>query len=97
MSDTASRSDRMSKHAGAIRWLLTFLGLNSVLFVFVLAMLWAYGAFSGPGLNGHILIALCLGVVVTSGLGVGLMALSFYSARDHFDEDAFRIGQSGQI
>jgi hypothetical protein len=33
---------------------------------------------------------------VTSGLGVGLMALSFYSARDHFDEDAFHIGQGGQ-
>lgn len=86
-----------SAHAGAVRWVLSFLGLNAFLLAFVLAMAWVYGAFDGPGLSGHLLIALCLGVTVTSGLGVGLMALSFYSARDHFDEDAFHIGRDGKV
>lgn len=97
MSNTAFRSDRVSAHAGAVRWLLTFISLNAFLFAFVLVMLWVYGAFDGPGLSGHMLVALCLGVTVTSGLGVGLMALSFYSARDHFDEDAFQIERGKQV
>jgi hypothetical protein len=33
-----------------MRWLLTFIGFNALLFVVVLAALWAFGGFAGEGL-----------------------------------------------
>ena len=83
----------MRKNPAAARWLGVFIGVNVFLFAFVLALMWLYGVWDGSGLGGHMLAALCLGVTLTSALGVGLMALTFYSARDHFDDDAFRAGR----
>jgi hypothetical protein len=75
-----------------MRWLLTFVGFNAVLLIVVLLALWAFGGFAGSGLSGQGWIALALGIALTSGVGVALMALVFHSARGHYDEDAYRIG-----
>lgn len=76
-----------------MRWLLTFIGFNALLFVAALLTLWAFGGFAGEGLSGQGWFALALGIAFTSGLGVALMALVFYSARKDYDEDAYRIGR----
>jgi hypothetical protein len=76
-----------------MRWLLTFVGFNALLFVVVLAALWAFGGFAGEGLSAGGWFALGLGIAFTSGIGVVLMALVFYSARKDYDEQAYRIGR----
>jgi hypothetical protein len=76
-----------------LRWLLTFVGFNVVLFVVVLAAIWASGGFADMGLSGQGWFALALGIAFTSGLGVALMALVFHSARKDYDEDAYRTGR----
>jgi hypothetical protein len=76
-----------------MRWLVTFVGFNVLLFVVVLGTLWDFGGFENSGLTGHGWIALSLGVVFTSALGVALMALVFYSARKDYDESAYRAGR----
>jgi hypothetical protein len=76
-----------------MRWLLTFIGFNAALFATVLVALWAFGGFADIGLSGMGWFALIIGIAFTSGLGVGLMALVFYSARKDYDEDAYRAGR----
>jgi hypothetical protein len=76
-----------------LRWLLTFIGFNAVLFATVLLTLWATGSFEGAGLSADGWIALFLGMILTSSLGVGLMALVFYSDRKDYDEDAYHTGE----
>jgi hypothetical protein len=83
-----STSDR-----GIVRWLLTFVGFNALLFAVVLATLWAVGGFADAGLSGTGWFALGFGVTATSALGVALMALVFYSDRKDYDEDAYRSGR----
>ena len=61
----------------------------------VLFVLWAANGFHGPGIGTAGTVALVLGILVTSGLGVGLMALVFYSDRSHADDDAYRAGVTG--
>ena len=48
------------------------------------AILWYFGLFSGMGFHGT--IAAVLGVLLASGIGVGLMALLFHSNRNHHDQ-----------
>ena len=76
-----------------MRWLLTFVGFNALLFAVVLLTLWAFGGFADAGLSGQGWFALALGVAFTSGLGVALMALVFHSARKDYDENAYRVGR----
>ena len=76
-----------------MRWLLTFVGFNAALLVVVLAMLWATGSFTDAGLSGQGWIAMALGIVFTSALGVALMALVFHSARKDYDDAAHRAGR----
>jgi hypothetical protein len=76
-----------------MRWLLTFVGFNALLFAVVLLTLWAVGGFADYGLSAQGWIAMALGIGFTSGLGVALMALVFYSARKDYDEDAYRTGR----
>lgn len=42
------------------------------------------------GMSTVAVIALCIGVVLTLGLGIGLMSLLFYSNRQGFDDDVGR-------
>ena len=62
-----------------------FLGIGAVLLV-----VWLSGGFQGTGLNVNIALALALGILFSSLLGVGLMALIFYSNRSGQDEEAHR-------
>jgi len=60
-----------------------------VLAGFFLAALWyafkVWSAMEGVAMSGFGWTFLVLGVVVTIGLGAGLMALVFYSARHDYD------------
>lgn len=50
--------------------------------------LWAWSEIGRVEIGHHGLIALALGAVLTFGLGAGLMALMFYSARRGYDDRA---------
>lgn len=49
---------------------------------------WVWSELGDVAIGMHGMIALIAGVVVTFGLGAGLMALVFYSNRRGFDDDA---------
>ena len=72
-----------------MRWLAAFVALCLGLCAVALAAIWGFtDLLSGHGVMGvHGWIAMGLGVVFTSGLGVGLMGLVFYSHRSHKDDD----------
>ncbi len=70
------------------RYGLIFGLTNLVLILFVGGMIWATGMFDDIGFDLHGWIAVTLGVVVTSALGTGLMALVFYSDRSRRDSEA---------
>jgi hypothetical protein len=48
----------------------------------------AWISVSGPPMPAHGYIAMTLGVVLSVALGLGLMALLFYSSRAGYDEEA---------
>jgi len=72
-----------------MRWLAAFIAFNLGLCALLLGLLWATtDLFSDDGVMGpHGWIAMGLGVIFTSGLGVGLMSLVFYSHRSRADDD----------
>ena len=57
----------------------------------VLVVAWLAGAFARVGLDGNIVLALVLGIFFSSLLGVGLMALMFYSDRSGQDAEAHAV------
>lgn len=73
-----------------MRWLAVFGGSSVAMVAAVLAIIWAFEGFDGLGLSTHGTIALVLGVVVTTALGVGLMALVFHSDRSGQDDIVHR-------
>lgn len=64
-----------------MRRLLTFMAIAGGAIALILLALWAMSGFTDSGLSTNGVIALGIGIVLTSGLGVGLMSLIFYSAR----------------
>ena len=72
-----------------MRWLAAFIAFNLGLCALLLGLLWATtDLFRDDGVMGpHGWIAMGLGVIFTSGLGVGLMSLVFYSHRSRADDD----------
>lgn len=72
-----------------MRWLAAFIAFNLGLCALLLALLWATtDLFQDDGVMGlHGWIAMGLGVIFTSALGVGLMSLVFYSHRSRADDD----------
>ena len=57
----------------------------------VLVVAWLAGGFARVGLDGNIVLALMLGIFFSSLLGVGLMALMFYSDRSGQDDQAHAV------
>jgi Na+-driven multidrug efflux pump len=59
----------------------------------VASLVWASRLWLGVGeveISGHGILALVLGVLLSLGLGMGLMFLVFYSSRHGHDDDAGR-------
>ncbi|HZF35620.1 MAG TPA: hypothetical protein VE914_17620 [Candidatus Angelobacter sp.] len=52
----------------------------------VLALAWVFGGFDTEGISTHGIIAIVLGTMFTVFVGVGLMALVFYSDRSGQDD-----------
>jgi len=80
---------------GRMRWIVGFVAGCSVLVGVALLILWALTGFADLGVSGHGLVALILGIVFTTGLGIALMALSFYSDRSGQREDVERSASDG--
>ena len=68
------------------RTVLVFLALAII--ILILAGVYAYEGLILPSdtLPGHFYIAMTLGVIFTLAVGIGLMALLFYSSRHGYDE-----------
>lgn len=69
-----------------IKWPVTFALACTAIVTVILAGLWLTGIFGDLGLSVHGSIALLIGVTLTIVVGVGLMALVFYSGRSHHDD-----------
>ncbi len=77
-----------------MKWIAAFTLICLATLGTVLAALWIADGSVGLGLTAHGYVALTLGVVLTSALGVGLMALVFHSNRSGRDDDVYRIDRS---
>ena len=78
---------------GLSRWIALFCGACVGAVATVLLLIWAMNGFvslRSIGLSGNVLIALILGIVLSTGLGVGLMGLVFYSDRSARDELVYK-------
>ena len=60
----------------------------------VLLVIWLAGGFQRTALDANITLALVLGILFSSLLGIGLMALIFYSNRSGQDDEAYRSAGS---
>jgi hypothetical protein len=76
-----------------MRRIVVFSVICVVAIIAVFLAIGAFGGLSGLGLDTHGVIALALGILITSGLGIGLMALVFYSNRSGQDESVQRRQQ----
>ncbi|MCW5770432.1 MAG: hypothetical protein KIT16_02260 [Rhodospirillaceae bacterium] len=79
-----------------MRWILTFAAICVAAVAAVLGSLWLAGGADELELGLHGYIALALGIVFTAGVGIGLMALVFYSNRSGRDEAAHGDGHDPQ-
>jgi hypothetical protein len=90
---TSSRLADGGKDASPGRWLAVFARSCVALLAFVYLALWAFNGFQGVGLDWPGTIALSLGTILAAGLGVGLMALIFYSDRSERDRGIGGFGR----
>lgn len=82
----------MTDKACAARAARRFFWIAAGLLVAIMAALVAVSRLEIFGAGFHVNFALVLGVLGTIGLGVGLMALSFYSDRSGADDDVINRG-----
>lgn len=69
-------------------WIPRFVLICAGVIAALLILVWAVNGLSGLGLSIHGMVALSLGIILSVGLGVGLMALVFYSNRSGQDDAA---------
>ena len=60
----------------------------------ILLVIWLAGGFQRTAFDANVTLALVLGILFSSVLGVGLMALIFYSNRSGQDDKAYRSAGS---
>jgi hypothetical protein len=74
-----------------LRWCLTFVAVSLGVIALGYLAVWFANDFEDTGLDlqGH--IAMVLGSILLSGLGVGLMALMFYSNASGRDDEVGRV------
>ncbi len=65
--------------------IVRFAAICAAVLVLALVAAWLSGLAGGLGLDGNGVVALGIGITLTCGLGVGLMALVFYSDRSGND------------
>jgi len=73
-----------------MRWVIWFILACLGAIAIALGLAWALGWLSGLQQNLNIAIAAVLGILVSTALGAGLMALMLYSNRSGIDEKAWR-------
>jgi hypothetical protein len=81
------------------RWIVIFATASTGAVAVVVFLIWAMNGFvnlASIGLSGAVLVALILGIVLSTGLGVALMALVFYSDRSDQDEIVYHASQPGR-
>ena len=71
-----------------MKWIMWFILICLGVVVLFLLGAWGLGWLDALGNNPHIAIAAGLGILISSALGAGLMALIFYSNRSGADEAA---------
>jgi hypothetical protein len=76
-----------------MKWVTWFILACVVVVAIFLIGVWIEGGLQGLGQNVNIALAAGLGILLASALGVGLMALIFYSNRSGADDDAGRSQQ----
>ena len=69
-----------------MKWILTYSVACSGAIGAVLVLAWAFGGIDTEGVSTHGIIAIILGTMFTVLVGVGLMALIFYSDRSGQDD-----------
>lgn len=74
-----------------MRWIAIFSAACVAMIASGLFVVWAANDFTDLGLHGNGLVAMLLGLVLTSGLGVGLMALVFHSSRTEHDRLVYHL------
>lgn len=74
---------------------LLILSLGGLAVLAVVLTLQVWGGLGGTDMSIHGWIALALGVVFTLGIGGGLMALAFFSARRGYDDHVGEIDDDG--
>jgi hypothetical protein len=84
------QSDIAERHA-KIRKLLRFGGLVWAIIACGLLLFWVFGGFRNMGLSPAGAVALVIGILGTSALAIGLMALLFYSDQSNADEAAYHF------
>jgi hypothetical protein len=62
----------------------------------VVLVIWLAGGFQGTALDANVTVALVLGILFMSLLGVSLMGLIFYSNRSGQDDEVYRSAGSEQ-
>jgi len=77
---------RLPRSLTAQSWTARFSITSGVAILVLIAIAWVVFGFGSLGLNTSATIALSLGILLTAGLGVGLMALVFYSNRSGQDD-----------
>ncbi|HEY0837238.1 MAG TPA: hypothetical protein VGE72_25220 [Azospirillum sp.] len=70
-----------------MRWLLAYAGTCTLLVGVAFGALWVFEDGQDIGLSLHGVIALVLAIVLTSAVGIGLMALLFHSSRSGHDDE----------
>ena len=75
------------------KWIATFVGICLLAILGTLGALWAFNGFKGLGIGLEGMIAVVIGITLTIGLGVGLMALVFASDRFNRDEEVYHLEQ----
>ena len=67
-------------------WIVKFSAASAAVIVIALLIVWAVGGFQ-LGVEGHVEIAMLLGILFTIAVSVVLMALLFYSHNTGYDSD----------
>ncbi|HEY2890587.1 MAG TPA: hypothetical protein VGJ31_08155 [Dongiaceae bacterium] len=79
-----------------MKWAFWFVPACMAGIAAVLVVIWLAGGFQGTALDANITVALVLGILFISLLGVGLMGLIFYSNRSGQDDEVYRSAEDGR-